>query len=1558
MIVFLIRYTKKCNHYKFSLAAAILFLLILAFFTSPAYSAITYVSNANIYSGSASTSMIFTTSANSNRALIFCAGIRDERAEYNITSVSYGAQYFTFLTRTASGPGDGTGITAEVWYLLNPVSGGGTITMSQASAMWKSMGVSEYCGVSSIGSGGTAAANTNSLTVPFVTTQDRSWISGIFTQRNGSKMNINLVTPGLLSRWSRQSKTPPTNIYIRSIGHDLPTTAAGNYGIQIDSNRTDYCGMGEVEIKAASPTVIACYPAVGWTGGGQPVTITGTNFDNGCTLTIGGNPAAVTYINSTTLRIIAPAHTAGAVDVVVTNIDFQQATGTAIYTYSPFQAPVIVSCNPSSGSTLGGQAVTVTGANFISGCAATIGGIAATGVIFVNSTTLMMTSPAHAAGVTNVTVTNPDMQSGNSNNAFTYVIPPPLVTSCSPASGLAAGGQQITITGKYFVNGCTAAIGGAAATGITFLDTMTLRVTTPAHAAGAADVSVRNPDSQANTLTAGFTYFGQLPPLVSSCSPASGPTTGGQTITVNGSDFNSLCTASIGGISAAVAYLNPSSIILTTPAHAAGTVDVIVTNPDFQSSTLPASYTYAVPPSVSSCAPASGSTAGGQTITINGLNFRTGCSAAIDGIPCAITRASSAEILLTTPAHAEGAVNVTVYNNDNTYGVLAAGFTYDGTAPVILLNGGGADVTVAAGDTYTEAATASDNIDGDLTPEIAVIIRDGLGAIVSGVTTASIQAFTITYDVSDAAMNAALRVTRVVHVTDQAPPVISLNSGGAAITLMTGQTYTEAATAADNIDGDLTSAMAIVIKDHLGTTVGSVSTAAPETYTITYDVSDAALNAAVRVTRTVNVINVALNSIDITVLPLKLAFKVGETLDVSGMVVLGYFADSSTATLNVTAANVTGFSSLAAANGQVLTVTINGQSDTYSVDIIELNSIFVNPKPSKLVYDIGEILDISGMVVTGTYSNGSAMPETVTLSDISGFSSAAAVTGQIVTVTVDAKTDTFTVNIVPTLAGIAITTPASKLVYDIGDALDIAGMVVTGTYTDSSQKTETITAGNVSGLNTTSAQTGQVLTVTVSGKTATYTVDIIPTLVSIAVTTPASKLVFNVGEPLSIAGMVVTGTYTDSNNKTETVTTGNVTGFNSSVPATGQVLTVTVGGKTATYTVDIVQPLLMSIAITTPASKLVYTVGEALDITGMIVTGTYDDLSTGIMPVTDSNVTGFDSSLPAANQVLTVTCGGRTAVYQVQIMALPPLVSSCLPSSGTVAGGQSITVYGDNFVTGCTVTIGGIAASAVSFVDEFTLIMNTPAHANGIVDIVVTNPDTQQGTGAGIYTYLGGPTFTMTPTSTRTRTPTATPSWTNTAVYSATNTPTSTRTSTAGPSSTTTKTRTATGTGTQTQTRTATATVSATPTISETHTVSPTSTDTPIASATHTGTATGTATRTVTCTGTVSLTPTVTPTGGYAQAPAGESYVYPQPAADVLNIIYSIDSTADVMIYVYNAAGMPVADFINTSMPGGSNKAVLDISGFARGVYYYVIRTKDLSGKTVNFKPDKFLVLK
>jgi len=159
----------------------------------------------------------------------------------------------------------------------------------------------------------------------------------------------------------------------------------------------------------------------------------------------------------------------------------------------------------------------------------------------------------------------------------------------------------------------------------------------------------------------------------------------------------------------------------------------------------------------------------------------------------------------------------------------------DTTLPVITLLGDN-PATLEVGDTYTDAgATATDSYDGDVTSSIVTV---------SSVNTAIVGVYTVAYNVSDASGNEAITVTRTVNVVDTTLPVITL-LGDDPVTLEVGDTYTDAgATATDTYDGDITSSIV---------TQSNVDTAVVGVYEVAYNVSDASGNAAVEVTRTVNV---------------------------------------------------------------------------------------------------------------------------------------------------------------------------------------------------------------------------------------------------------------------------------------------------------------------------------------------------------------------------------------------------------------------------------------------------------------------------------------------------------------------------------------------------------------------------------------------------------------------------------------------------------------------------------------------------------------------------------
>ena len=246
-------------------------------------------------------------------------------------------------------------------------------------------------------------------------------------------------------------------------------------------------------------------------------------------------------------------------------------------------APTLTSFSPIAGSTLGGTSVTITGTNFVSGATVSFGTVAATSVTFNSATSLTAIAPPQGAGVVSVKVTNPDGQSAT-RDGFTYSVPAPAISSVDPATGPTSGGTTLTIIGSGFQPGATVTIGGVSASSVTFVSSTALTAVTPLgpineQATQPKDVTVKNPDGVTVTKSGAFIYT--IPALrVISFSPPVALPAGGTVITINGEGFTAgvSTNVSFGGTAAtSLTVLNPLQMVVTAPAHAAGTVSVQIT---------------------------------------------------------------------------------------------------------------------------------------------------------------------------------------------------------------------------------------------------------------------------------------------------------------------------------------------------------------------------------------------------------------------------------------------------------------------------------------------------------------------------------------------------------------------------------------------------------------------------------------------------------------------------------------------------------------------------------------------------------------------------------------------------------------------------------------------------------------------------------------------------------------------------------------------------------------------------------------------------------------------
>ena len=108
-----------------------------------------------------------------------------------------------------------------------------------------------------------------------------------------------------------------------------------------DNFARGYKGKGDLffvrpvrAIFISTPTVTGISPATGVLSGGTSITITGTNFSSGASVTIGGSACtSISIVSSTSITCITPARSAGAKDVVVTNSDTGSVTQVGAFTY-------------------------------------------------------------------------------------------------------------------------------------------------------------------------------------------------------------------------------------------------------------------------------------------------------------------------------------------------------------------------------------------------------------------------------------------------------------------------------------------------------------------------------------------------------------------------------------------------------------------------------------------------------------------------------------------------------------------------------------------------------------------------------------------------------------------------------------------------------------------------------------------------------------------------------------------------------------------------------------------------------------------------------------------------------------------------------------------------------------------------------------------------------------------------------------------------------------------------------------------------------------------------
>ena len=197
----------------------------------------------------------------------------------------------------------------------------------------------------------------------------------------------------------------------------------------------------------------------------------------------------------------------------------------------------------------------------------------------------------------------------------------------------------------------------------------------------------------------------------------------------------------------------------------------------------------------------------------------------------------------------------------------------------------------------------------------------------------------------------------------------------------------------------------------------------------------------------------------------------------------------------------------------------------------------------------------------------------------------------------------------------------------------------------SSDSKESTSSSVPSSTTTTSSPT---TSSTSSSSTTSSTISIPPSLTGITLNTTNVKKSYNYGDKLNLAGLVVTASYSDSTTKAVTDYTTYPTN-DSTLMQLGEVsVRVDYQNFSESFTVT-VNKVLTGITLNTTNVKKDYHVGEALDLTGLVVTAKYNDYSSTVVTDYTSNPANGTVFNEIKEETVTITYQDKTAEFKVDV---------------------------------------------------------------------------------------------------------------------------------------------------------------------------------------------------------------------------------------------------------------------------------------------------------------------
>ena len=410
--------------------------------------------------------------------------------------------------------------------------------------------------------------------------------------------------------------------------------------------------------------VLGVSPSLGSVAGGTTVMISGDDFTGATAVDFGSQSASSFTVNSDSqITAVAPAGTAGTVDVTVTTANGTSATSSADqFTYTA--VPIVEAISTTAGPTAGGTTVTISGENLANATSVDFGGDAATKIVSDTADKIVAVSPADTAGTVDVTVTTANGTSATSSaDQFTYVAPP-SVSGVSPNGAVTNTGTQVTISGTNLDNATAVDFGAVSVPAADFLSDWSDQIVVDCPLANAGTVDVR-------VITLGGTsavsssdkFIFVAPPTVNGMSSTQGPMVGGTSVTFTGTNFGSITAVTVGGFTATMKKHSSTSITIVTPPSAySGPFEVIMTVGQIGAAVLAGQFNYVASPTVTGINPSEGPLSGGVPVAITGMDL-SGVTAVYFGNTRATNFAYNSElgeILAVSPKGKAGADDVTV----------------------------------------------------------------------------------------------------------------------------------------------------------------------------------------------------------------------------------------------------------------------------------------------------------------------------------------------------------------------------------------------------------------------------------------------------------------------------------------------------------------------------------------------------------------------------------------------------------------------------------------------------------------------------------------------------------------------------------------------------------------------------------------------------------------------------------------------------------------------------------------------------------------------------------